>query len=185
MSDSAKHTEANEKDIAPPPTRSGSDEGDTRAFDSYLTSLRYSTVEVTLIRPLDLVGTLVASLIALASVFGPWIRYISLRLTEEYVPGYETDGIFLIPCAAVAMVAMFIAWRRGPGHGDIEALTALVASIAGVITVVLTAMYLNGYSIADASGREEFRAAWGLYLGGISSAIAAIFAFRAMRSAQV
>jgi uncharacterized membrane protein len=163
----------------------GSDEGDTRAFNSYLTALRYSEIETPRIRALDLVGAIVASLLVLVAVFGPWIRYVSLRLTVEYVPGYETDGVFLIPCALVAIGSMVVAWRRGPGHGDIEALTALVASIVGIIIVVVAAMYLDGHAIEDASGREEYRAAWGVYLAGISSVIAAIFSFRAMRSVQV
>jgi hypothetical protein len=163
----------------------GSDEGNTRAFDSYLAALRYSRIETPRIRALDLVGAIIASLLVLVAVFGPWIRYVSLRLTVEYVPGYETDGVFLIPCALVGIGSMVVAWRRGPGHGDIEALTALVASILGVIIVVVAAMYLDGHPIDDASGREEYRAAWGVYLAGISSAIAAIFSFRAMRSVQV
>lgn len=183
--ESARNRDAADEGCTSASARLGSEEGDTRAFDSYLHSLRHSTVETTRIRAIDLFGAFVASLLALASVFGPWIRYISLRLTVEYVPGYETDAIFLIPCSLVAMGAMFVAWRRGPGHGDIEALTALVASVLGLVTVAVTAMYLSGHAIADASGREEYRAAWGVYLAGFSSVAAAVFAFRAMRSAQM
>jgi hypothetical protein len=181
---SANHSDP-EDEVTRSSARSGSDEGDTGQFASYLASLRTTTVDVPRIRTFDLVGAIVASLFALGSVFGPWIRYISLRLTVEYVPGYRTDGIFLIACSLVALGSMLIAWRRGPGHGDVEAVTSLVASVLGIITVCATVMYLDGYLIDDASGREQARAAWGIYLAGISSAVAAVFSFRAMRSAQV
>lgn len=125
-----------------------------------------------------LVVALSASLLGMALGFAPWVAYQNRLEQPATRPGIESDGLVLVFAMAIAIVALVVGFRRGPGDGDIEMLIAWTASLVGVIAVGMTLMYIESFPIDDYRDPSKIRAAWGIWAALAATGVATVSAFR-------
>lgn len=133
----------------------------------------------------DLVLAIGGNLAAVGFGFAPWMHYqlaqrdgVSVARVSD--TGYATDGWVMLAASIVAVVALGLAAFRAD-----QAMPATVGFWATVLAAVTAGTCWWLIDMTAPAGATAVQADWGVIAATAATVVAAIFGFRAMRTARI